>query len=219
MEQSVIRSYVTNSWREEILVFKHYWQLHHINVQYDNRFHLMTMPDYRRAWSPGGTWFFTVTLLERHNNPLLTQYIDVLRQAVARTRADDTFVIHAWVVLPDHLHCVIELLEGDTDFSLRWRLIKARFSRAIPNIQWRNAARQRRGERAIWQRRFWEHLIRDQADFNAHMDYVHINPVKHGLVKSVVEWPYSTFHHLVQEGVYPMDWAGVGVNDLLLCGE
>ncbi len=177
------------------------------------------MPDYRRAWSLGGTWFFTVTLLERHNNPLLTQYIDVLRQAVARTRADHPFVIHAWVVLPDHLHCVIELPEGDTDFSLRWRLIKARFSHAIPNTQWRNAARQRRGERAIWQRRFWEHLIRDQADFNAHMDYVHINPVKHGLVSSVIEWPYSTFHHLVQEGVYPLDWAGVGVNDLTLCGE
>lgn len=177
------------------------------------------MPDYRRAWSRGGTWFFTITLLERRNNPLLTQHIDVLRQAVARTRADHPFVIHAWVVLPDHLHCVIELPAGDTDFSLRWRLIKARFSRAIPNTQWRNAARQRRGERAIWQRRFWEHLIRDQADFNAHMDYVHINPVKHRLVDAVAEWPYSTFHHLAQEGVYPLDWAGVGVNDLLSCGE
>ena len=175
------------------------------------------MPDYRRAWSPGGTWFFTVALLERHNNPLLTQHIDLLRQAVARTRADHPFIIHGWVVLPDHLHCVIELPEGDTDFPLRWRLIKARFSHGIPDTQWRNASRQKRGERAIWQRRFWEHLIRDQVDFNAHMDYVHINPVKHGLVETVAEWPYSTFHHWVEKGVYPADWANVC--DLPQCGE
>lgn len=168
------------------------------------------MPNYRRIWTPGGTWFFTVNLLERHNNALLTQHIDVLRSAVARTRANHPFLIHAWVVLPDHLHCVIELPPGDADFSLRWRLIKARFSHALPATQWRNEARVRRGERAIWQRRFWDHLIRDQADFNAHMDYVHINPMKHGLVNALSDWPYSTFHHYVQAGTYPADWAGVG---------
>lgn len=167
------------------------------------------MANYRRAWHPGGTWFFTVNLLERHNNSLLTQNIDLLRQAVAQTRADHPFIIHAWVVLPEHLHCIIELPPNDTDFAVRWRLIKAHFSRGIPAVQWRNTSREKRGERAIWQRRFWEHLIRDEADFNAHMDYVHFNPVKHGLVQAVAEWPYSTFHRLVEKGVYTADWVGV----------
>jgi putative transposase len=88
-------------------------------------------------------------------------------------------------------------------------LIKTRFSRQIPATQWRNAARLRRGERAIWQRRFWDHLIRDQTDFHAHLDYVHFNPVKHGHVQQVADWPYSTFHRFVAQGVYPADWAGV----------
>jgi len=111
-------------------------------------------------------------------------------------------------VLPEHLHCVIELPPGDTDFALRWRLIKLLFSRQIPKTEWRSGIRQNRRERGIWQRRYWEHLIRDDADFAAHMDYVHINPVKHGLVHAVADWPYSTFHGLVAQGVYPMNWAG-----------
>lgn len=166
------------------------------------------MLNYRRAWSPGGTWFFTVTLLERRNDPLLVRHVEVLRDAVSRTRIDHPFWIHGWVVLPDHLHCILELPAGDTDFSLRWRLIKARFSRDVPDSQPPSAVRQRRGERAVWQRRFWEHLIRDEADFNAHMDYIHFNPVKHGLVTKVQDWPYSTFHRLVENGSYPSDWAG-----------
>ncbi|HEY0661198.1 MAG TPA: transposase, partial [Lysobacter sp.] len=114
-----------------------------------------------------------------------------------------------WVVLPDHLHCIIELPPDDADFAMRWRLIKMGFSKALPRIERRSSVRQRRGERGIWQRRYWEHVIRDDADFHAHMDYVHINPVKHGLVVRVVDWPYSTFHRLVVEGVYPVDWAGI----------
>ncbi|WP_297577089.1 transposase [uncultured Deefgea sp.] len=157
------------------------------------------MPNYRRTWLPGGTWFFTVTLLERHNNFLLVQHIDLLREAVAYTRQRHPFQIHAWVVLPDHLHCILELPAGDTDFSLRWRLIKAYFSRNLPTDEWRNPARVRRGERGIWQRRFWEHLIRDERDFQNHMDYIHFNPVKHGLVANVQDWPYSTFHALVTQ--------------------
>jgi len=168
------------------------------------------MSDYRRAWHPGGTWFFTVNLLQRQGNDLLVRHIDVLRHAVEITRKSHPFIIHAWVVLPEHLHCVIELPPGDTDFALRWRLIKLMFARALPHEQWRNAARVRRGERAIWQRRYWEHLIRDEADFTAHMDYVHINPVKHGWVAAVRDWPFSTFHRLVEAGVYPADWAGDG---------
>jgi putative transposase len=166
------------------------------------------MPDYRRAWHPGGTYFFTVNLLERHANDLLTRHVDALREAVRRVRQRHPFAIHAWVVLPDHLHCVIELPAGDADFATRWRLIKMGFSKALPCTERVSKTREARGERGIWQRRYWEHLIRDEADYQAHMDYVHINPVKHGLVKSVADWPHSTFHRLVERGVYPRDWVG-----------
>ena len=173
------------------------------------------MPDYRRAWHPGGTYFFTVNLLERHGNDLLTRHIDLLRDTVRLVRNHHPFVIHGWVVLPDHLHCVIELPPGDADFPLRWRLIKMNFSKALPLTELRSKVRIKRGERGIWQRRYWEHLIRDEADFQAHMDYVHINPVKHGLVERVADWPQSTFHQLVNQGVYPLDWAGSAAADLL----
>ena len=166
------------------------------------------MPDYRRAWCPGGTWFFTVNLLERHGNDLLTRHVNVLREAVRVVRQRYPFIIHGWVVLPDHLHCVIELPPNDTNFSTRWRLIKIGFSKALPRTERLSSVRQRRGERGIWQRRYWEHRIRDDADFQAHMDYVHINPVKHGLVTRVAQWPHSTFHRLVEQGIYPADWAG-----------
>jgi putative transposase len=166
------------------------------------------MPEYRRAWQAGGTYFFTVNLLQRSNNDLLVRHIDLLREAIRLTRRTFSFEIHAWVVLPDHMHCIISLPENDANFAVRWRRIKAQFSKAVPDREWRSEVRQRRGERGIWQRRYWEHLIRDEQDFAAHMDYVHINPMKHGLVKSVADWPHSTFHRLVEEGVYPSDWAG-----------
>ncbi len=166
------------------------------------------MPNYRRAWHPGGTYFFTVNLLQRHNNDLLIRKIDTLRHVVQSVKQRHPFIIHAWVVLPNHLHCVIELPTGDSDFSLRWRLIKLEFSKQIPYTERRSEVRLHRGERGIWQRRFWEHLIRNEADFRAHMDYVHINPVKHGLVPRVRDWQYSTFHRLVRQGIYPRDWAG-----------
>ena len=170
--------------------------------------------DYRRLWCKGGTYFFTVNLQQRQNNNLLTEHIDLLRQAVRQVKHAHPFIIHAWVILPEHMHCIIELPEGDANFALRWRLIKLIFSRALPNTESRCFNRQKRGERGIWQRRYWEHLIRDQADFNAHMDYVHFNPVKHGWVEQVSDWPYSTFHLLVKQGVYSSDWAG-GENDKL----
>lgn len=166
------------------------------------------MPDYRRPLFAGGTYFFTVNLLRRHGNDLLVREIDLLRQVVRDVRLRHPFIIHAWVVLPEHLHCVLELPAGDSDYALRWRLIKSGFSKGLPVSERRSLVRQRRGERGIWQRRFWEHLIRDEADYRAHMDYVHINPVKHGLVKSVAEWPFSTFHGLVEQGFYASDWAG-----------
>lgn len=169
------------------------------------------MPVYRRAWAPGGTYFFTVALWQRRNNDLLVRHIEALREAVRKVRAKHPFEIHGWVVLPDHLHCVISLPDGDPDFAKRWRLIKSAFSRAVESEGWLSASRIARGERGIWQRRYWEHLIRDEQDLAAHLDYVHINPVKHGLVAAVKDWPYSTFHRLVAQGVYPANWAGGGL--------
>ena len=139
------------------------------------------MPDYRRVRVPGGTYFFTINLLERRSD-LLVRHIDALREAVGRTRRERPFRIDAWVVLPDHMHCVITLPEGDDDFSNRIKAIKIRFVRAIPATERRSRARVARGERAIWQRRFWEHAIRSDIDYARHMDYVHFNPVKHGYV-------------------------------------
>ena len=173
------------------------------------------MSDYRRVWEGGGTYFFTVNLERRGRNDLLTRHISLLRSVVSLVRLQHPFVIHAWVVLPEHMHCVIELPAGDARFSSRWRLIKAGFSRRLTVDEWRSGVRIKRGERGIWQRRYWEHLIRNEADFRAHMDYVHINPVKHGFVKRVIDWPHSTFHRLVAQGVYPADWAGGAAVDAM----
>lgn len=170
--------------------------------------------DYRRLWLPGGTYFFTINLQQRKNNDLLVRYIDLLRNSVASVRKYHPFKIHGWVVLPDHMHCIIELPEKDANFAIRWQLIKLMFSKGIPRDEYRSAVQIKRKERGIWQRRYWEHLIRDQQDFNAHMDYIHINPLKHGLVQQVSDWPYSTFHRYVTQGVYPSNWAG-GKEDTL----
>lgn len=151
------------------------------------------MPNYRRLLSPGGCYFFTVNLFDRDSR-LLTDNIEELRAAVRDTRQRFPFAIDAMVILPDHIHAVWTLPEGDTDFAVRWRWIKIRFSRAIPVGEPLSATRRTRGERGIWQRRYWEHLIRDDRDLAAHIDYCWFNPVKHGLVRDVEDWPYSTFH-------------------------
>jgi putative transposase len=135
------------------------------------------MPNYRRAFVPGGCWFFTVNLLDRRRQ-LLTDQIDALREATRLTHTRHPFTIDAMVVLPDHIHAVWTLPPGDADFSLRWRLIKIDFAKAVPNTELRSAVRLARGERAIWQPRFWEHLIRDDEDFRRHVEYCYINPVK-----------------------------------------
>lgn len=164
------------------------------------------MPNYRRVWIPGGTYFFTVNLLERHR-PLLIEHVDALRTAFRLARAARPFSLLAWVVLPDHLHCVWKLPEGDTDIATRWRHIKSCFARSIPPGEHRTQRRIAKSERGIWQRRYWEHLIRDERDLQAHIDYVHINPVKHGHVTRAVDWPYSSLHGYVRRGVLPVDWA------------
>jgi putative transposase len=165
------------------------------------------MPDYRRYRLAGGTYFFTINLLERRKD-LLTRHIDALRNAVQLTRASRPFQIDAWVVLPDHMHCVITLPPDDHDFSNRIKAIKIRFVQSLPATEARSKVRIEKGERGIWQRRFWEHAIRDELDYQRHVDYVHFNPVKHGHVKRIVDWPYSTFHHYVKQGIYQPDWAG-----------
>ena len=165
------------------------------------------MPNYRRHRVAGGCYFFTVTLLERNREGLLVDHINALREAVRAVRATRPFHIDAWVVLPDHLHALWTLPPRDHDFSTRWRLIKSRFAQALPKEERRSATRQQRGERAIWSRRFWEHTIRDETDYARHFDYIHINPVKHGYVEQLADWPYSSFHRAVRQCIYPADWA------------
>jgi len=167
------------------------------------------MPDYRRNRVPGGTFFFTVNLLDRRSN-LLVRHIDALRAAVRRVRAGAPFDIDAWVVLPDHLHCLWTLPQGDADFSGRWRAIKIAFAKSLPAVEPRSEVMTRRGERGIWQRRYWEHTIRDDRDFAVHFDYIHFNPVKHGLVRHPADWLHSTFRRCVANGLYPAGWTECG---------
>ena len=163
------------------------------------------MPDYRRNRVPGGTFFFTVNLLDR-NSGLLVTHVDALRDAVRDVRRRSPFHIDAWVVLPDHMHCIWTLPPDDEDYSGRWRAIRKSFSKTIPPTERRSSVRQQRGERGIWQRRFWEHTVRNDADYANHMDYVHFNPVKHRLVEHAADWPFSSFHRAVAHGLYPVDW-------------
>ena len=165
------------------------------------------MMNYRHHFVAGGSYFFTVNLAE-HQQRLLTEHIEALRAAFRYARLRHLFTIDAIAVLPDHLHSMWTLQEGETDFALRWRLIKATFSRALPRGERVSPSRSRKGDRGIWQQRYWEHTLRNEEDFARHADYIHFNPVKHGRVRQVADWPYSSFHRLVRRGVYPADWAG-----------
>ena len=135
------------------------------------------MTDYRRHRVPGGTFFFTDNLADRRSQ-LLTDNIAILRDAVRKVRARAPFHIDAWAVLPDHLHTVWTLPENDMNYSARWQAIKTEFSKRIPHGEFRSASRESKGERGLWQRRFWEHTICDDKDYATHVDYVHFNPVK-----------------------------------------
>jgi putative transposase len=163
--------------------------------------------NYRRNFVPGGSFFFTVNLADRRSR-MLTEHINALRSAFRDVRTRHPFNIDAIVVLPDHLHAIWTLPEGDADFALRWRLLKSAFSRSLPEKEQVSASRQSKGERGVWQRRYWEHTLRDDADYAAHADYIHFNPVKHGYVDRVRDWPYSSFHRMVRLSIYPEDWAG-----------
>ena len=168
------------------------------------------MTEYRRNFVKGGSYFFTVALADRSQR-LLVDHIDNLRQAFRQVKALYPFSLDAIVVLPEHLHCIWTLPSGDDNYPERWRRIKALFSRSLPNSNPRSSSKMLKGERGIWQRRYWEHTLRDETDWHRHIDYIHYNPVKHEYVDQVAEWRYSTFHRYVEAGIYPSDWGGNGV--------
>lgn len=147
------------------------------------------MTNYRRIHTPGVTWFFTANLDNRYNNTLLVEKIALLRQSFRYVKQRRPYVINAVAVLPDHLHTIWTLPNGDTDYSTRWNLLKGHFSRAIDKGERISESRKGKRELGIWQRRFWAHLITDENDFNKHIDYIHWNPVKHGLTEHVADWP------------------------------
>jgi putative transposase len=162
------------------------------------------MPRYVRA--KGNIFFFTVVLAQRPSD-LLVDEIERLRhvyQAVQRRHPFETVAI---CILPDHVHALWALPEHDTDFAMRWSLIKSGFSRGI-DARARSMSKVAKREKGIWQRRYWEHAIRNDADFERHIDYIHFNPVKHGYVTTVADWPYSSFHRHVEQGLLAKDWGG-----------
>ncbi|MGR8979312.1 MAG: REP-associated tyrosine transposase [Gammaproteobacteria bacterium] len=162
---------------------------------------------YRRNRIAGGTYFFTVTLKDR-KSALLVEHIRLLREAVQRTKLAKPFAIDVWVVLPEHMHAVWTLPPGDADYSGCWRSIKGYFSHEIAKLL-EGPMPNAKGEYGFWQRRFWEHTIRDADDYARHIDYIHYNPVKHGYVQNVRDWPYSSFHRFIAKKIYPSDWGGM----------
>ena len=172
------------------------------------------MRTYKRVWIPGGYYFFTVNLAERNDTTLLIDKIHLLRRAFKNVQSSYPFVMDAVVVLPDHLHCVWRLPKGDGRFDLRWSLIKTTFSRSLIADENVSASRARRRERGIWQRRYWEHAIRDETDWRNHADYIHYNPVKHGYVSRPIDWPYSSFRRYIGCGLYNTDWVPKRIDQL-----
>ena len=166
------------------------------------------MPNYRRTYLQGGTCFFTVVCYDRQSFLKEEAAIKLLRHCFIQTMNKYPFKVDAMVILPDHLHTIWTLPDDDCDYSTKWKIIKATFSRHYNVHDTGNISESmlRKKEKGIWQRRFWEHLIGDQEDFNRHCDYIHYNPVKHGLVKLPLDWKFSSFRKFVEKGIYPHDW-------------
>ena len=164
---------------------------------------------YRRAYAPGGTFFFTLVTKNRYPFFSDPEKVAIFGQEIRAYRITRPFRVDAIVVLPDHIHCLWTLPEGDSDYSTRWRLIKQAVTKKIHSLENDGTSA------SIWQPRYWEHQIRDATDFRSHVEYIHYNPVKHGLVESVRHWPYSSFHTYVQCGEYDQEWgvSGVVFND------
>jgi putative transposase len=172
------------------------------------------MPDYRRVWNPGGTFFFTLVAFQRRRIFQDEWARQILREAFQYgNRKAGPFQIDAICLLPDHLHCIWTLPENDVDYSTRWKIIKAYFSRHYLHQGGSHGlltpSKLQKGEVGVWQRRFWEHMIRDNDDLNRHIDYIHYNPVKHGLAQSAGAWPWSSFHRYVRAGYYAPDWGNI----------
>jgi putative transposase len=170
------------------------------------------MSRYRRVKIDGGVFFFTVTLADRSSD-LLVRQIDRLRRIYRSVQDRYVFETVAICILPDHLHAVWALPPGDNDYPSRWSVIKAGFSRGLKETAPRSLSKVAKRERGLWQRRYWEHTIRDDADLERHVDYIHFNPVKHRYVSQVRDWPYSSFHRYVAQGLLAVDWGGT-VGDL-----
>jgi putative transposase len=165
------------------------------------------MSRYRRLRIEGGAFFFTLSLADRSSD-LLVRQIERLRHAYAETEKRRPFDTVAICILPDHIHALWQLPNSDADYAARWSVFKSSFSRGIPAAKKRSISKIAKREKGIWQRRYWEHAIRDDADFERHVNYIHYNPVKHGLVTRVADWPFSSFHRYVAQGILSGDWAG-----------
>lgn len=171
------------------------------------------MSRYRRDTTPGATYFFTVVTYRRQ--PILCDAAlrTALRQAIEDVRSKRPFAVDAWVLLPDHLHCLWTLPPGDADFATRWSLIKRQVSVCCREYcrrpEWLSGSKRKHRESTLWQRRYWEHRIRDEHDYARYIDYIHYNPVRHGHCRTPGEWPYSTLHRYIAQGVLPPEWGAV----------
>ncbi len=176
------------------------------------------MVQYRRARVGGGAYFFTVALEDRRSH-LLTGHVELLRESFRAVHSKHPFDLDAIVIMPEHLHAIWVLPKDDADYATRWQLIKTRFTRALRATGVAVPTRLN-GEPSVWQRRYWEHLIRDEEDWQRHRDYIFYNPVKHGLVGRVIDWPHSSFHRMVRHGELAPDWGGeVSVHETGRFGE
>jgi putative transposase len=182
------------------------------------------MPEYRRTFIPGGTFFFTVVTYRRLPILVTEEARAILHRVWLDVKRRFPFTTDAICLLPDHLHCIWTLPGDDANYSVRWKEIKRLFSKEYTNtigaIEKRSASREKREETTIWQRRFWEHTLRDENDLKRHIDYIHYNPVKHGLAQQVSDWQWSSFHRYVQIGYYDKEWGEVDEECIsMLCGE
>lgn len=175
------------------------------------------MTDYRRAYLKGGTFFFTGVTYKRYPVFKRKSSVDLLWRSIKSVVDEHPFEMRAYVLLPDHIHCIWTLPKEDSDYSTRWKKIKSRFTRrySSSNIGPISESMRKKGERGVWQRRFWEHVIWDQEDFNKHCDYIHFNPVKHGLVDSPAKWKYSSFSEFVEKGMYSPNWGQEALSSLI----
>lgn len=177
------------------------------------------MSNYVRSNIAGGCYFFTVVSYKRQTILCHPAVRAALKSAIQQVRIQYPFNIHAWVLMPDHLHCIWQLPENDNDYAKRWGMIKRSVTQQCQSLDIIKSkpseSRQKRHESGLWQRRYWEHFIRNKMDYQQHFDYTHWNPVKHGIVSKVSDWPHSTFHRYVKEEIYPEDWGGNNIQDAI----